>query len=103
MECIGARCARRSRRLLRQGVGGRHYKRGYGFHPLLAYLDRDDGTGEALAGMLRPGNAGANTAVDHIDVFETAIDQLAGVDPTRGLCGATGRTRTKTEPRHVAL
>jgi len=23
------------------------YKRGYGFHPLLAYLDRDDGAGEA--------------------------------------------------------
>ena len=30
------------------------YKRGFGFHPLLAYLDA---TGEALAGMLRPGNA----------------------------------------------
>ncbi len=35
------------------------YKRGFGFHPLLAFLD---GTGEALAGVLRPGNAGSNTA-----------------------------------------
>ncbi len=52
------------------------YKKGWGFHPLLAYLDRGDGLGESLAGMLRPGNAGANTAVDHIDVFEAAIDQL---------------------------
>jgi hypothetical protein len=64
------------------------YKRGYGFHPLLAYLDRDDGTGEALAGRLRPGNAGANTAADHIDIFETAIDQLTGVDPARVLVRA---------------
>ncbi len=64
------------------------YKRGFGFHPLLAYLDRDDGTGEALAGQLRPGNAGANTAVDHIDVFETAIDQLDGIDPARVLVRA---------------
>jgi hypothetical protein len=39
-------------------------------------LDRGDGTGEALAGILRPGNAGANTATDHIDVFEAALDQL---------------------------
>jgi hypothetical protein len=52
------------------------YKRGYGFHPLLAYLDRGDGTGEGLAGLLRPGNAGANTAADHIDVFESALAQL---------------------------
>ncbi len=48
------------------------YKGGYGSHPLLAYLDRGEGTGEGLAGVLRPGNAGANTATDHIDVFESA-------------------------------
>ena len=64
------------------------YKRSFGFHPLLGYLDRDDGTGEALAGQLRPGNAGANTAVDHIDVFETAIDQLSDVDSARVLVRA---------------
>jgi len=52
------------------------YKGGYGFHPLLAYLDRGDGTGEGLAGVLRAGNAGANTATDHIDVFESALAQL---------------------------
>jgi hypothetical protein len=32
------------------------YKGGDGFHPMLAYLDQ---TGEALAGMLSPGNAGS--------------------------------------------
>lgn len=40
------------------------YKRGYGFHPLLAVADHGgEGTGEALAVQLRPGNAGNNTAV----------------------------------------
>jgi hypothetical protein len=33
-------------------------------------------TGEALAGVLRPGNAGANTAVDHIAVLEQALVQI---------------------------
>ena len=35
------------------------WKKGFGFHPLLRYLDRPDiSGGEALAGLLRPGNAG---------------------------------------------
>ncbi len=33
-------------------------------------------TGEALAGMLRPGNAGANCVVDHFTVPDQAFDQL---------------------------
>ena len=49
------------------------YKHGFGFHPLLAVLDA---TGEALAGLLRPGNAGASTATDHISVLDTALAQL---------------------------
>jgi len=49
------------------------YKRGYGFHPMLAYCDQ---TGEALAGELRPGNAGANTAADQIAAAEQAIQQI---------------------------
>ena len=49
------------------------FKGGFGFHPLLAYLDE---TREALAGVLRPGNAGANTATDHVDVVESALEQL---------------------------
>ncbi len=53
------------------------YKRGFGFHPLMAYLDA---TGEALAGLLRPGNAGSNTAVDHVEVLDAALVQLP-VDP----------------------
>lgn len=53
------------------------WKRGFGFHPLLAYLDA---TGEALAGVLRPGNAGSGTAADHICVLADALDQLP-IDP----------------------
>jgi hypothetical protein len=49
------------------------WKRGYGFHPMLAYCDQ---TGEALAGELRPGNAGANTAADQIAVAEAALEQI---------------------------
>ncbi len=60
------------------------YKRGFGFHPLLCFLDRPEVSGgEALAGILRPGNAGSNTAVDHIAVLDLALAQLpAGVRPT---------------------
>ena len=49
------------------------YKHGYGYHPLIAWLDN---TGEALAGMLRPGNANANAAADHIRVTEEALAQI---------------------------
>jgi hypothetical protein len=53
------------------------YKRGFGFHPLVAYLDA---TGEALAAKLRPGNAGSATATDHVEVLDAALVQLP-VDP----------------------
>lgn len=53
------------------------WKRGFGFHPLLAYLDA---TGEALAGVLRPGNACSGTAADHVTVLADALAQLP-IDP----------------------
>ena len=56
----------------KQGAAGT-FKHGFGFHPLAAWLDRGDGTGEALAGILRPGNAGSNTAQDHLDVLAMAL------------------------------
>ncbi len=55
------------------------YKGGFGFHPMMAYLDA---TGECLAGLLRPGNAGSSTAADHIEVLDDALAQLP-VDPRR--------------------
>jgi hypothetical protein len=55
------------------------FKRGYGFHPLCAFLDHGgEGTGEPLAMLLRPGNAGSNTAADHIAVARAALRQLPG-------------------------
>jgi Transposase DDE domain group 1 len=59
----------------KQGAAGT-YKHGFGFYPLLAYLDRGDGIGEALSGVLRSGNAGSNTAHDHIEVIDLALAQL---------------------------
>ena len=54
------------------------FKKGFGFHPMLAFLDRpgDPCDGEPLAGLLRPGNAGANTVADQIEVAEEALEQL---------------------------
>jgi hypothetical protein len=40
---------------------------------LLCFLDS---TGEALAGLLRPGNSGSNTAADHIRVLDLALAQI---------------------------
>jgi len=56
----------------KEGAAGTR-KGGFGFHPMLAYLDANE---EALAGLLRPGNAGANTAADKIAVLEAALAQL---------------------------
>jgi len=53
------------------------WKKTFGFHPLLCFLDRADiSWGEALAGILRAGNAGSNTAADHVSVLAMAIANL---------------------------
>jgi Transposase DDE domain group 1 len=53
------------------------WKKSFGHHPLLAFLDRPEiAGGEALAGLLRKGNAGSNTAADHITVLEQALASL---------------------------
>jgi hypothetical protein len=53
------------------------FKRGFGFHPLCSFVDHGAaGTGEPLAFLLRPGNAGSNTAADHITVTRDALRQL---------------------------
>ncbi len=56
----------------KQGARG-NFKGGFGYHPLGAWLDN---TGEALAALLRPGNAGSNTAADHLVVLDRALTQL---------------------------
>ena len=55
------------------------FKRGFGHHPLWAFVDHGPtGTGEPLSVLLRPGNAGSNTAADHITVLREALRQLPG-------------------------
>lgn len=56
----------------KEGAKG-NFKGGFGYHPLGAWLDN---TGEALAALLRPGNAGSNTAADHLVVLDRALTQL---------------------------
>ena len=56
----------------KEGAAG-NFKGGFGYHPIGAWLDN---TGEALAAVLRPGNAGSNTAADHLVVLEQALTQL---------------------------
>ena len=50
-----------------------NFKGGFGHHPLGAWLDN---TNEALAMILRPGNAGSNTAADHLTVLDQALLQI---------------------------
>ncbi|SCL17317.1 Transposase DDE domain-containing protein [Micromonospora inyonensis] len=51
----------------------RTWKKTFGYHPLLCFLDN---TGEALAGVLREGRAGSNTTADHITVLDQALAQI---------------------------
>jgi hypothetical protein len=62
------------------------WKRTYGFHPVVCFLDRPEiASGEALAGIVRAGNAGSNTAADHIEVLDAALASLPeGARPQPG-------------------
>jgi Transposase DDE domain group 1 len=61
------------------------YKSGFGFHPLLCFADA---TGETLAALLRPGDAGASTGADHLCVLDAVLRRArggmaaAGADPS---------------------
>jgi hypothetical protein len=53
------------------------WKKTYGHHPLMGYVDHGPGgTGEPVAALLRPGNAGSNTAADHITAAQLVLAQL---------------------------
>ncbi len=60
------------------------FKKGFGYHPLTAWFDHGpDGGGECAVIMLRPGNAGSNTAADHVEIIRRALDQV-GLGPRPG-------------------
>jgi len=83
---------------------GPHRKGGFGFHPLLCWLDE---SGEALAGVLRPGNAGANDAADHVAVLDRALAQLPEAPPDFSIlaradtAGATHRFASALRERGI--
>jgi Transposase DDE domain group 1 len=63
------------------------FKGGFGYHPLAVWCDN---TQEMLAASLRPGNAGANTAADHIQVLTAAIAQVPAAHRRHLLIRADG-------------
>lgn len=70
------------------------FKKTFGYHPMLAFCDN---TGEFLAAQLRRGNAGSNTAADHITVLDQAVAQLPDAHrhgtPILVRADTAGRTR----------
>ncbi len=78
----------------------RTWKKTHGHHPLMAFVDHGPlmafvdhgrgGTGEPVAGLLRPGRAGSNTAADHIETTRLALAQL----PKKFRCGRRTLIRT---------
>jgi hypothetical protein len=86
------------------------FKKGYGHHPLCAFIDHGThGSGEMAAVMLRPGNAGSNTAADHTTVIRAALDQAGvGSRPGRRVlvridgAGSTHQTLNELVRRRVA-
>ena len=69
--------------------------------PLTAWFDHGtgQGAGECAAIMLRPGNAGSNTAADHVEIIRRALDQARlGPRPGRKVLvridGAAGTKET---------
>jgi hypothetical protein len=53
------------------------WKKTFGHHPMTAWADHGQaGNGEPLALVLRPGNAGSNTAADHIETARLALAQV---------------------------
>src|SRR5205823_6458055 len=65
-----------------------HYKGGFGFNPLVVSCAR-----EVLAGILRPGNAAAGNAADHVQALEVLHRQHAEVEDRVKTLKATGAER----------
>jgi DDE family transposase len=70
------------------------FKKGFGHHPLVAFVDHGpDGTGEPVGALLRRGNAGSNTAADHVSVLRQALRQLPGINASARSVGRTTLVR----------
>jgi hypothetical protein len=79
-----------------------NFKRGFGFHPMLAFVDHGaGGTGEPLAALLRPGKANANDAADQIAVIDEALAQLPAEVRSRVLIRSDTGAGVKAVLAHV--
>lgn len=74
------------------------WKKSYGFHPLAAWCAN---TGECLAMLLRPGNAGSNTVADHLRVLREALAQLPGTSTAKILVRVDGAGATHGLHQHL--
>jgi len=74
------------------------HKGTWGHHPLTAWCDN---TGESLAVMLRPGNAGSNTAADHIAITDAAVAQIPARYRRKMLVTCDGAGATHALVQHV--
>jgi hypothetical protein len=74
------------------------FKKGYGFHPLGAWLAN---TAESLAMLLRPGNAGSNTVADHLEVLAAALAQIPAGWRSRLLVRVDGAGATHDLVKHL--
>jgi hypothetical protein len=81
----------------KEGAAGT-FKGSWGHHPLTAWCDN---TGESLALRLRPGNAGSNTASDHIEVLGEAIAQIPARHRRDLLVTVDGAGATLDLIRHI--
>jgi hypothetical protein len=75
------------------------FKGTWGFHPLTAWCDNTD---ESLAVELRPGNAGSNTAADHIAMVDAAVAQIPGKYRRKMLFTCDGAGSTHALVEHVS-
>jgi hypothetical protein len=76
------------------------FKHTYGHHPLTAWCDN---TGESLAFQLRPGNAGSNTATDHIMVLTAALAQIPARHRRDVLITVDGAGATRDLVKHITM
>jgi hypothetical protein len=77
---------------------GPTFKKGFGFHPSGAWLAN---TGESLAMLLRPGNAGSNTVADHLRVLGAALAQIPAGWGSRLLVRVDGAGATHDLVKHL--
>lgn len=79
-----------------------NYKRGFGFHPMMAFVDHGPGgTGEPLTGLLRTGTSNANDAADQIVVLDAALAQLPDQHRAKVLVRGDAGSGVKAFVEHI--